>query len=114
MLRGCVQSLPSSLLEETLKARKKCESQQDWNPDPLDFLSTKTKRLKSKTISGHRRGGEPHVDRVSLPAAPSNLDDLRRGRHPRPQGQDRQVLQGPVGRAQQAQPGQHPHREVAV
>ena len=86
-------------------------------PEKYSFLtvpSTKAKRLKPKTISGHRRGGESHVDRVSLPAAPSNLDDLRRGRHPRPQGQDRQVLQGPVGRAQQAQPGQHPHREVAV
>ena len=54
------------------------------------------------------------MDRLRLPAAPENPDDLRRGRHPRPQGQDRQVLQGPVGRAQQAQPGQHPHREVAV
>ena len=46
------------------------------------------------------------MDRVRVPATPSNPDDLRRGRDPRPQGQDRQVLQGPLGRSQQAHHGE--------
>ena len=50
------------------------------------------------------------MDRVRIPAASANVDDLRRRRHPRPQGEDRQVLQGPVGRPPQAQHGQQPHR----
>jgi hypothetical protein len=50
------------------------------------------------------------VDRIGFPAARPHSDDLRRGRDPRPQGQDRQVLQGPMGRPQQAHHGQQPHR----
>ena len=45
------------------------------------------------------------MDRLRLPAAPENPDDLRRGRDPGPQGSDCQVLQGLVGRSQQVEPG---------
>ena len=36
----------------------------------------------------------PHVDCVRLPDAQQHPDGVRRGRHPRAQGQDGQVLQG--------------------